>query len=233
MHKVSATKLVLLMIVTISNLSFAQLRRGAKEQQATSSGGSIALSHRHIVVINADPEKIYGSYFFAVDNTTGEPANFTTKVMIPERVVDFRPQDGLEEGDLKLDNDGVIVLDKTFPPGLSLVGVGFQIGVGAFGNEKLRFTPFFDLPEFSIAVLKDSGMTLSSAELETGIPAMLRNGNYTGLLSSGPLKAGVPVEVFLDGIPKYRVYLWFVGLACVLVLLGLGVSFAIKTRPRT
>ena len=189
----------------------------------------IGLSFRHIVILQADLDNIWGTYFFAVNNNTQEQKSFKTFLMLPRESIDFKAQDGLEDQDLKLDENGQLFLEKEFSPGVSLLGVSFQVKADQVGNDTISFLPPFDVQELSVAVPSKSGISVEGELFKQGVPPMLADGRYKGMQITNVKKDQV-LEIEISGIPKNRILLWIVsGIITALIIL-LGIGLTIKTK---
>jgi hypothetical protein len=182
-----------------------------------SYGQEIGLTARHIVIITSDGEGIMGTYFFAVQNRSAVPTRFRCPIMLPKESDDFQAQDGFRQEELELDGRQVI-LNKEFPPGLTLLGIGFHTKAALFGDDVLTFTLPSAIKEFSLAVPSASSLVLESGQFRPGLPAMLAASTYRGLLSEN-LVAGEVRQIVVKGIPKVRHYLYCIAAACALLLL--------------
>ena len=194
--------------------------------------GEIGLSFRHIVILQADLLNIWGTYFFAVTNKSEGKKSFKTSIMLPRESIDFKAQDGLEDQDLKLDESGQLYLEKEFPPGVSLLGVSFQVKTDHVGKDTISFLAPFDLQELSVAVPSKSGISVEGSLFKDGVPPMLADGRYQGMQTTG-IKKGQVLEIHVSGIPKDRMILWVMGGIFTLIMTLLGVGLAIKTRTMT
>ena len=56
----------------------APTEKSAALSKKTQSSQSTHLSHRHIIIFESDTEKIWGSYFFAVENPYSKPLKLLT-----------------------------------------------------------------------------------------------------------------------------------------------------------
>ncbi|NRA44770.1 MAG: hypothetical protein HRU09_07435 [Oligoflexales bacterium] len=225
------TKLVLAAILFSSSFS-ARVFAQALDHAATSADvgeGEIGLSFRHIVILQADLTNIWGTYFFAVTNKTSGNKNFKTSIMLPRESVDFKAQDGLEDQDLRLDENGQLYLDKEFPPGVSLLGVSFQVKADKVGNDSISFSPPFDLQEFSVAVPSRSGIQVQGEQFKEGVPPMLADGRYKGMQVSDVKKDQI-LQIHISGIPKDRMLLWVVGVIFTVIMALVSIGLTMKTR---
>ena len=87
----------------------------------------IGLTSSQIVILQADADYVWGTYYFAISNPTGEDQTFANSLRLPLETLDFQPGDGLTNDDLSLQNDGSITVKKLYAPGLSLQGLQFKV----------------------------------------------------------------------------------------------------------
>lgn len=224
-----ALKFMLSAAIMASSHSFAQALDHPAPSDPAMEQEEIGLSFRHIVILQADLKNIWGTYFFAVNNKADGERSFKTFLMLPRESVDFKAQDGLEDQDLKIDENGQLYMEKNFPPGVSLLGVSFQVKAAQFGNDTISFLPPFDVQELSVAVPSQSGVAVAGKQFKAGVPPMLADGRYQGMQTTD-IKKGQILEVQVSGIPKDRVVLWIVGAVFTLLLAFLGVGLTLKTR---
>ena len=192
----------------------------------------VEVSFRHMVILNFDIKTIYGLYFFAAINNTDAPQPFTTQVMLPTETADFKPQDGLTDQDIQVASDGVVTIAKMVKPGLSLMGMGVEVKITSFGNDQLTFIPPTEIKELSLAVAHDVPVVLSSPGMVDGLPPMLANGQYKGIMNKTPLSAQKPVTITIEGLPKGRPSLWIVGAIFAMILAVACAVLAVRTLPR-
>jgi hypothetical protein len=207
-------------MVVVSRVDAAEARRPVTISQS-GGGATVALTVRHIVVVTADMESIFGHYYFAVQNRSAEPQRFSFPIMLPQETIDFRAQDGFAQEDLQIEGNKV-VLSKEFPPGLTLLGINFQSRVAAFADDHLTFVMAPEIKEFSLAVLRSSGLELKGENFHEGLPHMLQSSTYRGIVST-EFSSGQKMQVVVQGVPKERNYLYFVAaIFAVFLLLGAG-----------
>ncbi|MBP6217912.1 MAG: hypothetical protein KA436_04945 [Oligoflexales bacterium] len=185
------------------------------------------LTPSHIYLLEADEEYVWGTYYFAVSNKQSEAVSFRTAIILPLETSEYQAYSGVQPGDLKPAEDGLVYLEKTFPPGLSLLGIHFKVKMVSSSHSTLSFKPPFDIPTFSIAATKKSGLHLSSEALKEGLhPMLAQDGEYDGLIGQGMVR-GVAFQVQLEGLGRAvskRAGLWWLGLSFSAVL-GLSVVF--------
>lgn len=194
----------------------------AKDAEANSkkSSSRVHLSHRHIIIFESDTEKIWGSYFFAVENPLAEEKAMTLPVMIPKEADDIRIESGLKEAEMSTQKDGKIFISKTFKPGLQLMSIGFSLPLSLFGKDQVSFKAPVDIGEITFASSSKSHLKIYGKNLSPGVPPMLRMGNpYRGWMRTAGLKKGESISLQLGGIPKDRPYLWILAAISFISLL--------------
>ena len=190
----------------------------------------VHLSDRHIVILQADLEYIWGTCYIAVINTSTREEEFETFINLPDQMADFRPEDGLTDGDLKLDDQGRPYVRKQFRPGMSLLGVGFKVLVTGTGPETLSFRAKMNIPELSIATPTLGGLRLAAANFREGIPPMLSQEKYRGVISKRPIMKDESFSILIRGIPKERPKLQMVALIVAVILAISGILLTLRTR---
>ena len=218
-----------LLCLLILSCTFSGWSFNAKAQELKSD---IFLSTRHIIILQADLKYIWGTYYFAVTNQGTEPAQFKTYVSLPAKTLDFKAQDGLSDADLKLDQDGRLYIDRSFKPGLNLLGIGFQIAADGSAHDSIIFSPLVDIPELSIAIPVQSGLKVSGEQFQDGVPPMLAGGKYIGMIAKEPVGAGQDVVIEVHGIPKEKGKFQLLGAIVAVLLFALGGLLTMKTKDK-
>lgn len=188
----------------------------------------VSVSGRHIYVMFPGVDALWGSYLFVVNNSGSQAERFSFPVMLPSQTIDFQGQENVSPDDLKLGADGKLTLDKEFPPGESMVNIGFKIPAQQ-GKAPFTVTPLFPIEALSLFVWENSLEVLGdNLQVRKGVPFSGRNyDTYT--LSSASI--GQPFTVTVNGIAEGRGRLWIVGAILGAVLL-VGLIFAYIQRPR-
>ncbi len=194
----------------------------------------IYISARHIIILQADLENVWGTYYFAVINRTDTPLPFSTPIMLPLEAIDVKAQDGLKPEEIEKDKQGVLHMKtKTFPKGMTLLGVGFQCKIPTgTSSVDLHFSPLFPIGELSVAVSNTTPLSLTAEGLEPGLPDMLTGSPYTGIMKRQPLATGETVTVRLAGVPTGRATLWWSGLGFASVLFLGSAYWVVRSRRR-
>lgn len=187
----------------------------------------VSVSGRHIYVMFPGVDALWGSYLFVVTNSGTQPERLAFPVMLPSETIDFQGQENVRPEDLKLGEGGKLILDKEFPPGDSMVNIGFKIPAGQ-GKAAFTVTPQFTLDALSLFVWENTLKVTGDNLLERkGVPFSGRNyDTYT--VSEAAI--GKPLTVTIGGVPEGRGRLWIVGGILGAVLL-VGLGFAYLSRP--
>lgn len=215
-----------LILMTFTQASFAT---------ALSDTSEVRIGNRHMVLIQADLENIWGSYYFAVVNNSNEQKRVKVEIGIPKEVSDFRAQEGLNDSDLQLDENGVVYLEKEFPKGMHLMAVGFQIKLYSMQQPRMTFKALYDMPEFSVAIMRGSQLKLSSDDkMKEGVPLMLAGSEFSGLISQQTISKGESITVFVEGIPTGREWYWILGggVGILIALLAALLTIITKTKEQ-
>lgn len=192
--------------------------------------GDIRLGDRHMIMLQPGIEQVVGSYMFGVTNSFSTPQAFKFELFMPKETVDFGPQDGLTPDDLVLSETGKVMVSKTFPPGLSIVSVGFLAKVEP-GLGELKFSAPIELKELSFLASKDT-LELKSTGMTPGVPSMLKDGRFDGIISTSAVAAGSDVIVTIGGLPQGRSDYINMGIvfSLALVLFSVGLAFLKRTK---
>ena len=216
---------VLLFLIAATLVS----NRPAEAKSKTNrSPSSVSLANRHIVVLNADNQYLWGAYYFAIVNHDKSPQEFQTEILLPKEATDFEPQSGIENHEILLSEEGKPSIKKIFQPGLTLINIGFKIPHNPWNYNKLSFSPSINVPEFSVATLVKNKLNITSKHLTPGLPHMLPGDQYTGII--GQLKTGETTAVLIGGLPLPRTFSWIIALMTAFLLLLLASSLAVKAQ---
>lgn len=180
--------------------------KGSKHHEKNKTN-SIYLGGKHIVILSSDNKNVFGTYYLGVFNEEKFSQKLKISILLPDKTVDFEPQEGVNKEDFILDGDGTLFVQKEFKPGLSLIGVNFKVPYGYGEREPLKFKMPYDLDELSVATPVHSQLTVKSPGFKEGVPAMLSSGNYSGILRHD-LKKGFVFKVDLEGLPNSLYFSW-------------------------
>lgn len=188
------------------------------------------VGRRQVVFLREGLDAVFGNVIFAVDNKSGSDAPFKADVLLPREAVDFAPTDGIEPQDLRLDGDRVVV-ERVFPAGLHIVGVGFKAAASG-GTSELNFKVAQAIDSLSIMIPRTSGIQLSGGDLIPGDDSEAPDEDYRPYVNSAPLPAGASFSIRLSGLPEGRGRIWQVGGVIAALLVLLGAALALRTRPK-
>jgi len=185
------------------------------------------------MILQADLENVWGTYYFAVINRTEISQELTTPVMLPLESLEAKAQEGLTPEELTRDVQGSYQVKKTYKKGMSLVGIGFRCKIPpGKGVATFHITPHFAIGEWSIAVPNPSSLLVKAPGMEPGLPDMLTGSPYLGIIRRQPFAAGDTLEVTLSGLPKGRGALWTSGLGFLGVLFLGSAGWVFLSRRR-
>ncbi len=191
----------------------------------------IEISDRHIIIIDANQEKINSSYYLGVMNHLDNPKKFSTPVMFPKEMSHFEPQGQVTKEEINLNSSGQITMEKEFRKGLSLVNFGFQIETESLTDKSITFVAPYDLKELSLVVSKTSPLNLSGEGFSEGVPHMLANSEYKGIMIHN-MKKGRSFTVAIHGLPEHGKHIWLLGSIFFSLLVGVSTLLTLKTRPK-
>lgn len=192
---------------------------------------NLKVSEKHLLVLQARIDSVWGKYMFSVDNLTPDhqPLRFT--LLLPKETDDFRALEGISDDDLQLSKDGSLVLaKKNFPPGTTLVNIGFKKLVAEKKTTPLTFR--VTEPLASLVILFDERIDVKSPVFKSTVAPKISAHNYRALQSKSSLASGETFILQIHGIPLGRGKIQTVAGIFALVLLGCTTWLAIKTRPQ-
>jgi hypothetical protein len=187
------------------------------------------VSNKHIFVLYPGIDSVFGSYIFMVQNPGEQPERLSFPVMLPSETIDFQAQEGLAPNELNLGADGGLTIDKTFPPGDTLITIGFKVPaeLGA-GSMTVKASEAFE----SLAMFVFEGQfQISGPNLD-----IQRNVNFSGriydtyTLTKG--EGGQTYQMGLQGIPEGRGRLWVIGWVAGAALFLIAMALAWFSRPK-
>lgn len=197
---------------------------------ARPAAAEIYVTSKHLVILRAGLDTVWGSYVFAVNNKDTVPTPLKVNIMMPAEMEDFHPQEGVTREEVQLTDAGLMV-EKDFAPGINVISIGFKLPA-KFGRTTVSFTPHMDIDSFTLLIPRDSGVTIQSPELAPGNDEAGPDPQYAPYVSKGILKTGQKFTIGVGGIPEGRLTLWITGGITGALLLLLGLVFAFRTRPR-
>jgi hypothetical protein len=150
-------------------------------------------------------------------------------VLLPQESIDFRPLEGVDDKDLRLESDGVFV-EKSFPPGVNVISFAF-LAPASRGALDLNFKVKSDLGELSVMTPRGL-LTVHGESLILAGSDIQDFQTFSIWVSKAPLKAGDEIKVSVEGIPEGRQRLWSLGAVFGLLLVG-GSGFLAWRSNRT
>jgi hypothetical protein len=194
---------------------------------------TVSIGKKHMVLLTAqisgEESAILGSYYFGVFNNTDRPQEVATRVILPNEAIHFEADQGISNEDIYLGDDGVLKLKKIFPPGMTLVGVGFKVPVNLFYNEKISFKIYDSIAEFTVATALSNEIKLVSKQLSPGLSQMLATGDYQGVIGYN-LKKGASIDIEISGIPKNKYLSWLLVLIAGVMSILIGGGLAVRSQ---
>ena len=194
---------------------------------SSSAFSEVNVAGRQVYILYPGIESIWGSYLFMVNNSGTKVDNGQFKIMLPIETEDFEPQQGINPKDIQLGEDGGVFVNKDFPPGDTLVTVGFKIPSSG-GVAKITINPTINIPAFSYFVSKGS-LKVEGMNLDFQTDQFFSGKNYDTYTVES-LRANAPYSVNVLGSPEGRNNYWLLGAVVGIVLLLLLV-YAYFVRP--
>ncbi|HYX37944.1 MAG TPA: hypothetical protein VE954_33000 [Oligoflexus sp.] len=190
---------------------------------------AVQVSNKHIFVLYPGVDSVFGSYIFMVQNPGAQPERLSFPVMLPTETIDFQAQEGLAPNELNLGADGGLTIDKNFPPGDTLITIGFKVPADVNNG---RMTLKAAQPFESV------GMFVFEGKFQINGPALdiKRNVDFSGrtydtyTVNKG--EAGKTYQMELQGIPEGRGRLWIIGWVLAGTLLAIALALAWFSRPQ-
>lgn len=197
---------------------------------STAATAQVELSDRHIYFIYPGVEEIKGNYIFLVRNAGKEESRETFKVLLPAETIDWMPQEGIGPDELKPGKEGGLILEKNFPPGETMISLGFI--VPAKGDQAvMTFKPDYNVGE--LAILSRKGTTelsgSSGFQEQSGISFA---GQMYDSVGKSATTAGETVSVTIGGIPQGRTRLKYLGFAAIAIIVAAAGFLTVRTKPR-
>jgi hypothetical protein len=214
----------------VSPLALAQL---APEAAPGASGeAGIGVAPKHLLILRPGVDAVFGVYVFAVQNEDASPQKFRTAALLPKETIDFVPQEGATADEVSISGEDVVV-EKTFPSGTTLVSIAFKTEA-QYGTARLNFKPALDINSLAVLVPIDGSLTATSDVLGAELGDSARpDPQYKTLPARAPIPTGSRFTIEVTGLPEGRSRLWLAGTIVLAALLGLGITMAVRTRPRS
>ena len=193
------------------------------------SFAEVTLAPRHVMIVRPMIDQVWGSYIFALENRGTAPERFASTLMLPKETVDFRPEEGVTPQEVRLGENGGIVLEKNVDPGTNLVLMAFAVK-SLFGKTQLTLKPTVAINDLSILTPPGSlTVTANGAEFTQNVDF---SGHPFDRLAIPSIGANQEFVVTIEGIPQGRAALWIAGSLVGAVLAAAALALAWKTRPK-
>ncbi len=208
-----------LTVLTFASLAFSSIGQAA-----------VGIGPKHVYILYPGVDAIWGSYIFVVANDGQAPEPFSFPVMLPKETVDFQAQDTLSPQELKLGKDGGITIDKTFPPGETLLQVSFKLPASE-ATSVATFTAPYPYQSLGIFVWQNSFDVKGPEGLEIQKGVNL-SGKVFDTYSIGAGDVGKTLTYTFENVPEGRGRLWMVGGIFGVILLITALVVGFYTRPK-
>ena len=186
------------------------------------------VSDKHLLVLQARIDSIWGKYLFSVNNPTTNQQSLRFALLLPKETEDFRALEGVSDDDLQLEDNGSLVIDKKdFPPGTTLVNIGFKNNVVESATLTFRVIE----PLASLVILFDEMIDVKSPLFEPTVAPKISAHNYRALQSKRSLTSGENIVLQVNDVPRGRSTIQLVAGIFSFVLLGCATLLTIKSRP--
>lgn len=198
---------------------------------STSAFATLELSEKHLIILRAGIDSLWGDYVFSIQNNTPTPQPTKIPLFLPAETVDFKAIEGIVDADLRLDTErGAVILAKAFAPGATVVNVGFKVEAEA-GEGTLTFTAAQHLP--SVNVLYEGEILTVEADslLPTELPK-IAHVDYQALHTQHPLNIEEEMVIKVTGVPLGRKIIHVYAVIFAIILLLSTLWLGIKTAPR-
>ncbi len=175
---------------------------------ASTSFAEVVLMPKQLIVLKPGIDQILGTWVAAVNNRGQVPERFSLPVLLPREAKDFQPIEGIAAADLKLGDLGLVV-QKEFPPGVSVLSVGFMLPA-SFGQATLHLKAMVDVGE--LTVMSPRGLLdIDSQDLSEAGSDVQDMQRYSVWTSNRMVIAAQDVLVGVSGVPEGRARLWAIG----------------------
>ena len=192
---------------------------------------AVELSEKHLIILRAGIDSIWGDYIFSVQNSQQKPQHADITLFLPQETVDFKAVEGVTADDLRVDiAHGTVVMQKEFAHGASLVNVGFKVPAHG-GVATLNWTARQALASVNVMYEHDIIEVSSNKLVVTQLPR-IADIKYRALHTQQALAMGDSLQLRVSGIPqgRGRVHLFAVVFAAILLIST--VYWGFRSRPR-
>ncbi len=191
----------------------------------------VALSEKHLIILRAGLDSVWGDYIFSVQNNQQEAQQAEVTLFLPRETVDFKAIEGVAAADLRVDpQHGTVKMQKEFPHGATLVNIGFKVAAQG-GNTTLHWVATRTLASLNIMYEHDIIDVSSDKLVATHLPR-IADVHYRALHTPQALAKGDGLRVQVRGVPQGRAQLHLFAVVFAATLLISAAYLSIKTRPR-
>jgi hypothetical protein len=196
------------------------------QQQAQ---GQPVLAPKQLIIVKPGIDKLHGTWLAAVINREANAQALRVPILLPRETEDFKPTEGVEPGDLKIESDGVYI-EKKFQPGVNVISLAF-IAPAEAGLAELNFDARLDLGE--LTVMTPRGMMKVQGEKLVSSGTDVQDLQTFDLwVTPTSVVKGDQLKVTITGVPQGRQRLWVLGLSFALVLVIAAISLTYWSQGR-
>lgn len=181
----------------------------------------VVVAPKQLIIVKPGLDRLNGTWVAAVINRSQKNETFRVPVLLPKEAIDFRPVEGVDDKELRLEADGVFV-EKSFQPGVNVISFAF-VAPALRGALDLNFQVKSDLGELSVMTPKGL-LSVHGQNLILAGSDIQDFQTFNIWISKSPLKAGDEIKVTVEGVPEGRQRLWSLGAVFGLLLTG-GAGF--------
>lgn len=193
---------------------------------------AVTLSSKHLIVLRAGTDSVWGDYIFSVQNRAADPQRAEIVLFLPKETVDFKAIEGVTAADLRVDAArGAVLLQKDFPPGASLVNIGFKVTAEA-GTADLNWRAAQPLESVNIMYEHEIVEVIADNRLAEALLPRISEVKYRALRTTAALATGDALSLKVTAVPRGRTQLHVFAVVFALILLLSTVYLGIVTRPR-
>jgi hypothetical protein len=184
---------------------------------------------RQLIVLKPGIDMVQATWVAAIKNDQPTPATLMIPVLMPKDAKDFTPLEGLTADEVRLGDAGLVV-EKSFPTGVTVVSVGFVVPAGS-GKALMGLTTGVDVGE--LTVMAPRGLLgVESRDLIAAGSDVQDMQRYNMWTSRDKVLANQTVQILISDVPEGRTKLWAIGAILGLMIVGGSIVFARKTIPR-
>ena len=192
--------------------------------------GEVKLSEKHLIILRAGLDSVWGEYIFSVQNSQQEPQPADIALFLPRETVDFKAIEGVTVADLRVDaQHGTVTMQKEFPTGATLVNVAFKVAAQD-GAAILNWGVAHVLTSVNV-MYEHKIIEVFSDKLEATQLPRISDVHFRALHTTQALTTGDSLQVQVRGIPRGRAQLYLFAIVFVAILLISTVYLGISTRP--